>query len=106
VRNEEALQKEAKVAKVDFVLWRTVDILATGAWEHEAVDAVNEAKFVEVDEQAEGDVHELHVTHQLGLVDRENLRDDFELNEEAVIHQQIQAEGFLEGVSLVFNGND
>jgi hypothetical protein len=70
------------------------------------VDAVNEAKFVEVDEQAEGDVHELHLTHQLSLVDRENLRDDFELNEEAVIHQQIQAEGFLEGVSLVFNGND
>ena len=34
VKNEEILQKEAKVAKVDFVLWRTVDILATGTWEH------------------------------------------------------------------------
>ena len=59
------LQKVAKEAKV----------LTACAGEEETGDAVGEFWFVEVDEEAEGDVEEFHVTEELGFVDREHLFD-------------------------------
>ena len=43
--------------------------LAVGAGEDEAGDAVGEAGDVEVDEEADGHIEELHVAEELGLVD-------------------------------------
>jgi hypothetical protein len=38
-------------------------------------DSIGEFLFVEVDEEAKGDVEELHVAEELGFVDREHLFD-------------------------------
>jgi hypothetical protein len=70
------------------------------------VDAVFEADLVEVDEEAEWDVHEPHVAEKLGAVDGENLLNGFELDEEGVGDQEVEAEGFLEGDAFVFDSDD
>jgi hypothetical protein len=39
-------------------------------------------------------------------VDRENLLHGFEFDQEAVFNEEVEAQGFVEGVALVFDGDD
>jgi len=58
---------------------------------------------MEVDEEAYGNIQQLHVAEQLGLVDGENGLDRFDFDQDAVVNQQIEAERFLTGEALVFD---
>jgi hypothetical protein len=59
--------------------------------------------FVEVDEEADRDVQELHVAEKLGFVDGKHLFDRFEFDQEAVFDEEVEAEWFFEGVALVLD---
>jgi hypothetical protein len=48
---------------------------------HQTADAILEDEFVEIEEEAKRFLEELHIAHQLGLVDREELLDSLELKD-------------------------
>ena len=49
----------------------------------------------EVNEKSDWDVHEFHVAHELGFVDRENLFDGFGFNKYFVFDEDIKPKRFL-----------
>jgi hypothetical protein len=103
-------QKIAKIAKgeIDFSLLE-VDvggsIVFVGAWKDEAMDAVDQAEGVEVDDEAQRGVEELHVAEKLGFVDREDFSDCFQFEDEAVVDDYVECELFLEDESFIFDCN-
>ena len=54
------------------------------------MDAIHQLKFMEVDQQANGDVEQFHVAEQLGLVDRQYLLDRFEFEQQAAFDQNVE----------------
>ena len=67
------------------------------------MDAIHQFKFMEVDQEAYGDVEQFHVAEQLGLVDRQYLLDRFEFEQQAAFDQNVKAERLFEDKTLVFD---
>ena len=67
------------------------------------MDAIHQLKFMEVDQQAYGDVEQFHVTEQLGLMDKQDLLDRLEFEQQAAFDQNVKAKRFLEGKTLIFD---
>jgi len=61
---------------------------------------------VKVHEETDGDIQELHVTEELGLVDGKDVFDRFEFDQKTVVDEEVEAEWLFEGVALVLDGND
>ena len=67
------------------------------------MDAVHQLKLMEVDEKTYRDVQQLHVTQQLGLMDRQDLLDRFEFEQQAILDQNIKPKWLFEDKALVFD---
>jgi len=48
---------------------------------------------MEIDEQSEWNIEQFHVAQQLRLMDRKNLFNGFYFDKQAIVNQQIKAEG-------------
>jgi hypothetical protein len=59
--------------------------------------AVGQFQFIEVDDQPQRDVEQLHAAQQLSLIDGMDVGNGFDLNEQASVDQQLQP--FLTGRS-------
>lgn len=69
------------------------------------MDSISEFHFVEVDEKPDRHIQQLHVTHKLGFVDRENGLHRFGFNQNTLINQQIEAEWFFTSKAFVRDGD-
>jgi len=67
------------------------------------VDTIHQLQFMEVDQEAYGDVQQFHVAEQLRLVDWQDLLDRFEFEQQAAFDQNVKAERLFEDKSLVFD---
>ena len=65
------------------------------------MDTIDELQFIEVDQEADGDVEELHVAEELGFVDGEDLLDGLGFNKDAIFNQEVETERFFAGGSFV-----
>jgi hypothetical protein len=65
------------------------------------VDTVDKSHFVEVDEETDGHIKKFHVAEKLCLVDWQDLSNCLGLDQQAVLDEEIEAEGFLFGEVLV-----
>ena len=70
------------------------------------MDTVHQLKLMEVDEQADGNVQQFHIAEQLGLMDRQDVLDRFEFQQQAIFDQNVKAKWLLEDEPLVFNFDD
>ena len=70
------------------------------------MDAIHQLKFMEVDQQANGDVEQFHVAEQLGLVDRQYLLDRFEFQQQAAFDQNVETKRLFEDKTLVFDSDN
>ena len=70
---------------------------------HQAVNAIDELDLMKIYEQADRDIEELHVTEELGLVDGKDFLNCLEFKQETSVHQNVEAQGFLESQPLVFD---
>jgi hypothetical protein len=66
-------------------------------------DAIHQAEFVEVDNQAQGNVQELHMAYDLGLVDGQNLLHGFDFEQETAFRQQAELQALFKGDVFVFD---
>ena|SRR5438477_10329847 len=62
-----------------FLLWDYSGFISPR--QDEPVDAIHQLQFMEVDQEAYGDVQQFHVAEQLGLVNRQDLLDRFEFEQ-------------------------
>ena len=67
------------------------------------MDAIHQFKFMEVDQEADGDVEQFHVAEQLGLVDRQYILDRLQFEQQAAFDQNVKAERLFEDKTLVFD---
>lgn len=65
------------------------------------MDAVGELEFVKVDEEADGNIEELHVAQELRFVDGQDLLDGLGFDEDAAFNEEVESEGFLTRCPLV-----
>jgi hypothetical protein len=77
-----------------------------GSWENQAVNVVLQDHGVIIDEQTQGNVEELHIAQELGLVDREDLFDALAFHEKATVNEDVEAKGLIEYHSLVLHTDD
>ena len=70
------------------------------------MDAIHQLKFMEVDQQAKGDVEQFHVAEQLGLVDSQYLLDRFEFQQQAAFDQNVETKRLFEDKTLVFDSDN
>lgn len=61
------------------------------AREHQPRDTISDSLLVEVDDQSQGHVEQLHVTEKLGLVNGLNLFNGLALNKNAALHEHVKA---------------
>jgi len=69
------------------------------------MNPVDEFCRVEIDEQTNGDVEQLHVAKELRLMNRHNLIHGFQLEEETALNEKIEAKRLLKLDSLVSHGD-
>ena len=55
--------------------------------------AICELQFVKINEQSDGNVEQLEVTHELRLMEREHLGDSLGFDQNAAFNQNIETEG-------------
>jgi hypothetical protein len=67
------------------------------------VDSINQLHFVEVDEQSEWNVQELHVAQKLRLMDGQDFLHRFEFDEPAAFDEHVESERFIEDQTFVFH---
>src|SRR5438477_3854260 len=84
-----------------FLLWDSSGFIS--ARQDEPVDAIHQFKLMEVDQEAYGDAQQFHVAEQLGLVNRHDLLDRFEFEQQAAFDQNVKAERLFEDKSLVLD---
>ena len=70
------------------------------------VNAIHQLHLVEIDQQSQRYIHQLHVTEKLRLVDRQHFLDRLQLDDQTIIHKDIQPERFLKYVALVLDWDD
>jgi hypothetical protein len=58
---------------------------------------------VKVKNETNGNVHQLHVAEELGLVDGQNLLHRLEFQQEAILNQNIESQGFVKHQPFVFD---
>ena len=67
------------------------------------MDAVDELHLVEVDEEADGNVQQLHVAEELRLVNWQDLLRSFGFHQDAVFNQHVEAERLLSSEPFVLD---
>lgn len=60
---------------------------------------------MEIDQKRQGNVQELHVTDDLGLVNRQDFLHGFEFQEQTALNQYAKLQCFLEANAFVLNGD-
>jgi hypothetical protein len=77
-----------------------------GPREDHAYHTIDQFWLVKVDDQAQGDSQEFHITQELRFVDGQNALDTFKFQEEATFNENVEPEIFIENQALVFNSDD
>ena|SRR5579859_3911968 len=67
---------------------------------------VRQFHFVEVDDQTQRNVQQLHVAKKLSLMNGQNLLNTFEFQQKAVFRQYIKSEWFVENQTLVLDSDN
>ena len=71
--------------------------------QNQAADAVSDFHFVEVDEQTQWNIEQLHITQKFSFVDRQGFFDRLGFHEHAVLNQDVEAQRLFTRESLVFD---
>ena len=66
-----------------------------GSWEDQPRYTIGQLEDIEINDQTQGDVEQLHVAEQLCLMDRVDCFDSFDFNEQALLDQDVVLEGFF-----------
>ncbi len=72
-----------------------------GCSKYQPLDAVSEDVGIEIEEQTPSDIAEFHVAQQLGLMDRQQSLDSFQLDDDASSNQKIQAKTGLKAMVFI-----
>jgi len=60
---------------------------------------------MEIDEQAEWDIQHFHVAEELRFADRMQNFDSLQLNQQTVVHENVEPQQFVEDKAFIFNSN-
>jgi hypothetical protein len=91
-----------KRLSVSSVWFRSISSLVRSG-KNQPADSVGEFHLVEVDEQPDRNVEQLHVAQELSLVDRQDFLYSLCFHEHAAFHQDIEAQWLLAGEAFVFD---
>ena len=68
-----------------------------------ASNSIHQFSLMKVDDQTKRDIEQLHVTQQLCLMDGEDVLDDFQFQQQAILYQNVEPQRLVEGQPLVLN---
>jgi hypothetical protein len=74
-----------------------------GAGEDHSYDAIGQLQLVKIDDQSKWNVHELHITQELGFMNRRDLLHTFKFQQKAILDQNVEAEWLFKHQPFVFD---
>jgi hypothetical protein len=77
--------------------------LSVRAWQCEANDTIRELHHIEVYQQTDRNVHELHVAQELRLMNREEPLSRFALHQDTTLDQNIEPERLFTSEAFIIN---
>ena len=97
-------QKETKVTKRKQANGKTLCV-SIGPRQEQTAYPIHKLRLVEVNNQANGRIKQLHVAHGNGLVYRQNRFDSLDFHQQSFAYENVESQRFLELEPFVFDAH-